>query len=217
MSNEQWHSRWRQGRIGFHLSEVNPLLIRHLAVLPPVEARPRILVPLCGKSLDLIELQTRGFDIFGVELSELAVAAFFEEQGLLPSIERMGAFVSYRCEGLEILCGDFFDLDRDFAGDLAGAYDRAALVALSGGDRKRYVERLARLLPPESSVLLISIEYEQSERKGPPFSIPEGELRQLFDAFFEIDRLQRDDLSPEDVAFRELSRLSEVTYRLLRR
>ena len=48
----EWESRWREGRIGFHKTEVQPMLVRHAEVL--LTGNPqRVFVPLCGKSVDL--------------------------------------------------------------------------------------------------------------------------------------------------------------------
>ena len=41
-----------------------------------------VLVPLCGKSLDMIWLAQQGHRVIGVELSDVAVESFFSENGL---------------------------------------------------------------------------------------------------------------------------------------
>ncbi|EXF43869.1 thiopurine s-methyltransferase [Pseudomonas sp. BAY1663] len=55
-----------------------------------------MLVPLCGKSLDLAWLAGQGFNVLGVELSEKAVEAFFAEQQLEAEVSQAGAFRVYR-------------------------------------------------------------------------------------------------------------------------
>ncbi len=49
---------------------------------PGLAAGSRVLVPLCGKSVDLLWLVGQGCDVTGVELSEIAVRAFFAEAGI---------------------------------------------------------------------------------------------------------------------------------------
>ena len=61
MQPEFWHKKWESNQIGFHLPEVNPYLQRHWAV----PATARVLVPLCGKSLDLAWLAGRGHQRLG--------------------------------------------------------------------------------------------------------------------------------------------------------
>lgn len=85
MNSEFWQSRWQQGRIGFHKSEVNPLLVKHVSTLN-LEKGSRVLVPLSGKSVDMVWLAQQGYDVVGIELVESAVEEFFAEQGLTPTI-----------------------------------------------------------------------------------------------------------------------------------
>ena len=78
MEADFWHDRWEKDLTGFHLDEVNPYLKEKWSVLN-LKAAARVFVPLCGKSLDLIWLAEQGFDVIGIELSPLAVQAFFSE------------------------------------------------------------------------------------------------------------------------------------------
>ena len=79
MQPEFWHDRWQRNQIGFHQEQVNPCLER---LWPQLELPrgARVLVPLCGKSLDLSWLAASGFEVLGVELSQTAVEQFFSEQ-----------------------------------------------------------------------------------------------------------------------------------------
>jgi thiopurine S-methyltransferase len=58
MHTEFWQSRWQRNDIGFHAREVNPMLVRHWSVVCRDNAS-RVLVPLCGKSIDLLWLANR--------------------------------------------------------------------------------------------------------------------------------------------------------------
>ncbi|MBB4815130.1 hypothetical protein HNP03_003766 [Pseudomonas rhodesiae] len=79
MEPEFWHDRWATNQIGFHQSDINPYLLRHWPSLALAHGA-QVLVPLCGKSLDLIWLASLGHRVLGVELSEQAVQTFFSEQ-----------------------------------------------------------------------------------------------------------------------------------------
>ncbi len=107
MQADFWHTRWANNQIGFHLDEINPYLMRHLSRLR-LQAGERILVPLCGKTLDLAWLAAQGLEVLGVELSEKAVSDFFEEHDLRPEIDQLGGFRRYRVAGITLLQGDFF-------------------------------------------------------------------------------------------------------------
>ena len=73
-----WHSRWQEGRIGFHQDRPTPLLVEHWTSLGLAQGS-RVFVPLCGKSLDMAWLASQGHRVLGVELSAMAVRAFYEE------------------------------------------------------------------------------------------------------------------------------------------
>jgi len=63
----QWESRWQEGRIGFHLPEVNSYLLRYSDKLL-TQNRGSVFVPLCGKTLDLHWLAGRTKKVVGIEL-----------------------------------------------------------------------------------------------------------------------------------------------------
>ena len=51
-ANDPWLARWAKGRIGFHLPAPHPALERWWPRLD-VAPQAKVLVPLCGKSLDM--------------------------------------------------------------------------------------------------------------------------------------------------------------------
>lgn len=172
MHPDFWHARWREGRIGFHEGTVNAYLRRFWDVDPAA----RVLVPLCGKTHDLHWLAARGHHVTGVELSALACEAVFAEHGLRPIVSEDGAFVTHAAGGLEVLQGDFFAL----RGAWDALWDRAALIALPPELRPRYVAHLRSLLRPGARGLIVTLDYPQEEREGPPFSVPADEVRALW-------------------------------------
>lgn len=174
--HEDWLARWRDGRIGFHEGAPNALLVRHAARL----TGRRVLVPLCGKAEDLAYLASLGHAVFGVELAESAVRAFFVEHGLEPAIAPHGPFTAYRAGSITLLAGDWFAVTPALTGPIDAVYDRAALVALPPELRARYVAHLRSLLAPGTDSLVITLEYDSSVMTGPPFAVPEAELRALY-------------------------------------
>ncbi len=191
MKREFWEKRWEDGQIGFHQNSVGPLLERYIAMLPPSPSC--ILVPMCGKSLDLIYLAGRGHRVIGVELSPLAIKAFFEEHQLEFSITTEGDFEIYRAVrddlDLTIYCGDFFDLDVSHFARIDGVWDRASLVALPTELRERYVASLAEHLLANTPYLLVAIEYDIQGKDGPPFCLNISTLKALFANTFRIKRI----------------------------
>lgn len=175
-------------------------------------------MPLCGKSLDMAWLAGQGLRVLGVELAERAVEDFFAEQGLQPEVEQQGVLRLYRAAGVEIYCGDFFNVQAEHVAGCTALYDRAALIALPETMRARYVEHLAAILPGNCRGLLVSLEYAQEEMSGPPFSVSQAEIDARLSPYWQIELLARHDVLNENWRFlqRGLSSLHESIYRLQR-
>ncbi|MGY4523497.1 thiopurine S-methyltransferase [Pseudomonas sp. TE21394] len=172
-----WQQRWADNQIGFHQAQVNPYLQKYWAQLQRLPGS-RVLVPLCGKSLDLAWLAGQGHRVVGIELSRRAVEDFFREHGLDAEVRQRGAFEVWRNGDLELWCGDFFALQPEDVGDCTGVYDRAAVIALPPQMRARYLQRLSALLPVGCRGLVVTLDYDQVLLDGPPFSVGDEELRQ---------------------------------------
>jgi thiopurine S-methyltransferase len=215
MHAEFWQARWARSEIGFHLSEVNPYLQRYWPDLALAQGT-QVLVPLCGKSLDMLWLAGQGYRVCGVELAQKAVEDFFAEHQLQPVITEEGDFRVYRCEGLEIYCGDFFALTPQHVAKCQGLYDRAALIALPPEMRGRYVAHLAAILPSDCQGLLVTLDYEQAQMDGPPFAVADSEVQQRLSAVWQVETLQCSDVLGQNWRFlqRGLQRLDERVYRL---
>ena len=214
MQPDFWHQRWQENRIGFHRGEVMPLLEKHWQALQ-LPSSSRVLVPLAGKSLDMVWLAAQGHRVLGVELSSLAVAQFFEEHGLQPE-QRKSPYGSHQVANhIELLCGDVFGVDAALLEDCAGVYDRAALVALPAEMRQRYVQTVYGALPSGCRGLLITLEYPQAEKAGPPFTVDEAELRGLYSPHWQVELLERRDiLQQPDFIAEGLTAMSTAVYRL---
>ncbi|EIU6824862.1 thiopurine S-methyltransferase [Vibrio parahaemolyticus] len=207
---EFWHSKWASNQIGFHLEDVNPLLPAYWHHANP-KREDKVLVPLCGKSEDLVWLATKHDSVEGVELSQIAVRSFFAEHFYTPTVTPIsGMHELYQFDELSIYTGDFFTAPVSQA-DIV--YDRAALVALPQDMREEYVARLKQLLNPGGRILLVTLNYPQEEMAGPPFSVPLEEIQQLF-AGYKVTCLnvdQADEHHPK-IAKKDLSRFSEEVY-----
>ena len=215
MKAEFWHQRWEENQIGFHQDEINAHLQSFWGDLK-LPAGSRVFVPLCGKSRDMLWLAGEGHKVLGVELSPIAVEDLFEENELKPVRREQGPFDVYRCEELEVLLGDFFDIGPEELHGVAGVYDRASLVALPQEMRRRYADHLKAVLPPTAELLLVTMDYPQSEMDGPPFSVTEEEVRALYEDAYTVTPLATLDILEENPRFRErgLTRMEERVYRL---
>lgn len=190
MTDDGWHARWREGRIGFHLEHVNPDLVRWLPRLAPGPAR--VLVPLCGKSVDLAYLAEQGHEVVGVELVEEPVVAFFEERGLEAAPEQVTDHPVYRAAGIDLHVADMLAVKPADLGDITAIYDRAALIALPKTTRTAYAERMVELLSPGGRMLLVTLAYDQARMDGPPYSVPDDEVRALYGDAGDLEQLAHD-------------------------
>ncbi|WPJ99424.1 thiopurine S-methyltransferase [Pseudomonas putida] len=183
-----WQQRWADNQIGFHQAQVNPYLQTYW---PQLQLAPgsRVLVPLCGKSLDLAWLAGQGYRVLGVELSRRAVEDFFREHGLEAEVRQQGAFEVWRSGDVQLWCGDFFALRAEDVADCVGLYDRAAVIALPVQMRARYMQLLSGVLPTSCRGLVVTLDYDQSLLAGPPFSVRDEELRQGF-AEWQVEQLE---------------------------
>jgi thiopurine S-methyltransferase len=189
-----WEERWAEGAIAFHRAAVSPALERHAGGLFP--ASSKVLVPLCGKSLDLEWLAAQGFDVHGVEYVEQAVREFFEERGLEP--EHVGD--TWRVPRVAIQCGDFLKVDLE--GPFGGIWDRAAMIAVSPPDRPAYVRRIRGFVEQGATLLLESFTYESDTFHGPPFPLSPDEVRSAF-AGLSIEMLAEEDVLAAEPKWRE--------------
>ncbi len=218
VDKQHWLDRWDQDRIGFHDSSVNQHLQASLADFK-LNQGARIFLPLCGKSVDIVWLTGLGFEVIGVEFSKIAIEAFFDQQAIPYELHRGARFVTYRADNITLLQGDFFDLRHDDLSECALVYDRAALIALEATDRPRYYRHMLSLLPAACEMLLITLEYDQTEMRGPPFATLNEEVSQFYQEVFSIDVLHRLSVIDERPRWRDvgLTSLVEVVCRLRRR
>ena len=178
----------------------------------------QVFVPLAGKSLDLLWLAARGHRVLGVEISQLAVEQLFAENGLEPTIRESRYGRHYLAGEIELICGDAFALDAEILTNCAGVFDRAALIALPAELRVRYARELHARLPGSCRGLLITLEYPQHEKAGPPFSVAEDEVRALYGRDWIVEVLERCDILAAQPGFvtEGVTALHTVAYRLRR-
>lgn len=184
-----WIKRWEKGETGWHQASVNTKLVDFLDCLEQ-DSNPCVFVPLCGKSLDMLYLLEQGFHVVGVELSKLAVEAFFAENNISYSVIKQGNFQRYCAHKIDIYCGDFFDLEASHLQAVNGVYDRASLIALPIDLRAKYVKHLYSIITSDCKILLLTLNYPQAQMSGPPYALDQAEVKTLFTKRFDCEQLQ---------------------------
>lgn len=193
-TSEDWLRRWVDGNTPFHQEAVNEQLVRHWPAVVE-DANAAVLVPLCGKSLDMIWLRDRGHRVVGLELSAIAAADFFAENGMECTSESRGPFTVFAADGIEIWAGDFFEATSDLLGPLTAWYDRAAIVALPPSMRAEYAQQVSTLLGPKAAGFMLTFDYPAEEREGPPHSVSFADAQRAFSDAFDVTELDCLDLT----------------------
>ncbi|HEX7369619.1 MAG TPA: thiopurine S-methyltransferase [Rhodanobacteraceae bacterium] len=208
METEYWLQRWREGRTGWHHASVMPLLEKHWPALG-IGRDTRVLVPLCGKSLDMLWLSMQGMLVLGVDVSAIAIESFLAENRLHARTRTAPDGTHYDISNspdggdIEIINGDLFEVNaRQFA-ECHAFYDRAALIALPPPKRERMARDVYAQLPAGARGLLITLDYPREQMQGPPFSVDDDEVHRLFDAEWEVEQLERRDILDSQPSFAE--------------
>tara|TARA_B100001079_G_scaffold203874_1_gene177553 strand:- start:780 stop:1424 length:645 start_codon:yes stop_codon:yes gene_type:complete len=210
-----WESRWQEDRIGFHLPEVNPYLMRFSDQL--LHQNPdRVFVPLCGKTLDLCWLTTKTKKVIGVELVSKAVQDFFAENNIDYLLQQDETLQKFSSKSIDIYLGDFFDLNPEQTSSFKAIYDRASIVAIEKLERRKYVDHLISFLDPAGRILLITLEYNQNQMEGPPYSVPAEEIESLFAPLGSLKLLETCDILDDRFRNKGLTRLLEHVFLIVK-
>ena len=191
--------QWQADSTGWHKDDVHEFLLKHGSkVIPSFEDTDascpnpiRILVPLCGKTVDMAFLASHKSvsEVLGVDGVRKALDSFAKiHSGLeITQVDDQGD----DCERLAgksimLLKGDFFELDDNKTGGKFDAvWDRGSIVAIDPSLRESYVATMSRLVKPGGALLITTVERrtgtEEGMQTGPPFSIPELEIRRLYE------------------------------------
>jgi len=184
-----WHKCWERNSLGFHQEQVHPFLSQYL--LPLMNKQDKhVFVPLCGKSLDMFWF-AQYMQVSGSELSDIACRDFFVDANIdaqtitYQSNHEAEPFTQFSFDNITLWQGDFFKLNaKELAlnkeSPVNWIYDRAALIALPLEMREAYIEHLVSFIGAETKLFLISIEFPQEEMSGPPFSVTQQDVSELF-------------------------------------
>ena len=185
MDAQFWFDSWEEGgfKTSFHRRDIHPYIIRYF---PPEKLQNmRVLVPLCGKTLDLEYFRQNASYVTGVELVKKAICQFFEEQEL--EYECNGN--RFEAKGITIINDDFLTLTRQDIGQIDLIYDRASLVALPISMRLDYIEKINELLPIGGQQFVNTLEYSPFMGE-PPFSVTPDEVKKYYGQTHHIQHLE---------------------------
>jgi thiopurine S-methyltransferase len=215
MQDKDWLVRWQKNQIGFHDIAVNGHLKRYISD-SDLKSGDTIFLPLCGKSADITWLAEQGFHVIGVELSAVAIESYFTEQGLSYEQFESGPFIARSSGNIHLLEGSFFDLRRENLTDCSLVYDRASLIALNQPTRERYAQWMQSIIGDKADILLITLDYNQSEMNGPPFAVSTDEVMHHYGQAYNVDTIVQTEIVDESPRWRVkgLTSLVESAYQL---
>jgi len=210
--NEDWLDRWANGRTGWHEEDGNAGLKANWPSLESTaNGRKRVLVPLCGKTPDLLWLAEQGHEVIGIELSEIAIRQLFTDHNLAYQVEEGEHLERYSADdvALTLYCGDYFRFEDD---PFDALFDRGALVAIPEAMRAAYIDHTRKLLRPDATKMIITLEYDQSITPGPPFSVPGQELTAAWPDLHRVAEYDDIDNCPPKFRAAGLQEISEVVW-----
>ncbi|MBS0193975.1 MAG: thiopurine S-methyltransferase [Proteobacteria bacterium] len=218
MDRQFWLERWRENRIGFHQDRVTPMLERHWNAVG-VAPGACVLVPLAGKTRDIDWLAVRGHRVIAVELSSLAIEQFFAERGLQAEVFEDANGIHHRAGAIDLICGDAFALDERLLSSCEAIFDRAALIALPPDLRAHYAQQVYARMPAGCRGLLVTLEYPQQQKSGPPFAVDVAEVHARLQPGWSLDLLECKDILAEQPSFiaEGVSALTTSAWRLHKR
>ena len=141
---------------------------------------------------------------------------FFSENGLEAAVTDEYGMRVWISGNITIYEGDLYKMTREQLSDVSAVFDRASLIALPDWMRRDYVQLLKRLLDPNTRILLITLVYDQDEMQGPPFSVCENEVEQLYRDWCDIEKIVSVGILDDEPGFRKrgLSKLDEKVFAL---
>ena len=82
----------------------------------------------------------------------------------------------------------YFALSIEDIDNIDAVYDKAALIALPADMRPDYSEQI-RKISDNAPQLVITLDYDQSKKNGPPFSVSGDQLQQYYGSHYQITEL----------------------------
>lgn len=201
-----WDSKWKGRRLGTgNHSKTNLYLIEYYDWLKAGReaSQVRVLVPLCGMSVDMKWLYDKGHTIVGVEAIQQPVEYFFNQNSIAHHKSTSncveGNVIIYESNDgrLKVFVCDFFKFNVGCAGLMDAVWDRGSIVAIQPKMRLQYIELMKSLLASNFKYLLQVAEYDPSEWHNPPYLLKTEEVNNLFYGF-DVQLLKRCPVKAED-------------------
>jgi SAM-dependent methyltransferase len=164
MPRPDWNERYAEGNVPWDTGRPDPHLVELVdsGRITPCAA----LEPGCGTGTNSLWLATRGFEVLGIDVSELAIARARDKR------ERVRGTVDFRL--VDFLKGG------DLSGSFGLVFDRGCFHSFDhAAERSRFAERVASVLTADGLWVSIVGSTEGPERESGP---PRRSARDIADA-----------------------------------
>ena len=188
-TNSFWIDKWKNQKIGFHNYTPHPFLIECIQSFN-LNCGDAVFVPLCGKTSDISWLLDKGYHVVGVDLSEVAINALFDELGLRPTITKKPHFSCYRAPMIDVFVGDLFNLETAMLPKINLVYDRAALVALPPKRQAEYA-LFVTTLTDSAPQMIVTIEFDDLLINSPPYSVKQDDLYRIYGTEYTLSLIRQ--------------------------
>ena len=193
---EYWKGCWDANNIGFHKTENNPTLVKHLDKLIQNRSNVTVFFPFCGKAVDMAWLASLGHNIVGIEYVEEAVRQFFSEQNIQFTVTEVKDYKLFTSEDkkIKIYNGDFFKFTNEYEPLFECIWDRGSYGALPIDLRIKYAEHMPKLLAPKFRYILEVFFYDPTIYPGPPHSVSAEEVKNSFNSTCQIELINEEEV-----------------------
>jgi len=171
LDKNYWDKRYHDRETGWDIGKVSRPLKEYIDQLANKDIA--ILIPGCGNAYEAEYLLQQGFT--NITLIDISPS-------LVHSIEQKLA--AYSGKQLQVICDDFFKLNRQF--DLV--LEQTFFCALDPSLRKNYVSKMFEILKPGGK--LAGVLFNRSFEGGPPFGGNQKEYEALFSGEFIIKTME---------------------------
>jgi SAM-dependent methyltransferase len=166
LDQSYWNERYESGYTGWDIGHVADPLKAYFDQLTNKDLS--ILIPGGGNSYEAIYLMEQGFtNVTIVDISTVVTERLQKNHA------------QWLDKGLQIICLDFFDLDRQFDRIIEQTFFCALLPDL----REAYAKKMASLLKPGGKIA--GVWFNREFEGGPPFGGDVRDYTTLFSRYFE--------------------------------
>ncbi len=169
-----WEQRYQEQTTRWDLGQAAPAFVSLLnSEKKPNPGRTAVLG--CGRGYDGLLFAEHGFEVIGFDFAPSAIA---QATSLAQATNSTAKFLQR----------DIFELAREFPHAFDYVVEHTCFCAIPPERRGEYVQLVRSLLRPEGE--LIALFFTHTRPGGPPFGSTPAEIRQYFEADFEILSLE---------------------------